>query len=329
MNPLSVLTSWFLPTPQPVWVEAGLTRITQLIDTPISTGKGFKHKLSGPVEHALTYCGELVDALPPPVTVDRARFASDPKVHALFGSAADIDAMLGRSHELEAFLGQTATLGVDRFCALLATRRREKQIIGSSQNGTGVQSDVAQRMLYFSDHTLTLFAIDPGTAKAQLYAAAFDSLLRSFAAHVAAVRAEQGDLRQSRELEKIRIQVSRNHMPADWTESHIRYLAGLDDRLRSNAEALLPNALVEALADFLSDPGEALRLERFTLSVDRRGTLARADLTPAGEVSELEFAELVSRDRRKHVVLPVEIWREDAVHAIAHLQDTRAKGMLI
>ncbi len=330
MNPFSTLSTWLLPeSSPPAPVQAGLSRITELIDAPIRTGKGFERKLKGPVEHALAYCDELVSALPPTLAVDRSTFSSDPQVHALFGSADDIETMLGRSRALGRFLDQPDTFGLDHFCALLATRRREKQIIGSSQNGSEVLSDVVQRMLYFSDHTLTLFAADPDLANAQLRAAAFDSLVRSFAVHVASVRAEQGDLHRSRELEKTRMLASRSHMPATWFESHTRHLAELDSRLRSNAEALLPDALVETLAEFLADPGQALRLEHFSLDVDRRGTIARADLTPAGEVSRLAFAELVSRDRRKHVVLPVSIRREDALLALARLRDERANMVLI
>jgi hypothetical protein len=310
-------------------VQAGLRRIGELVGPLMAGERGFERKLQRPIGHALAYCDELVETLPHLIDIDRAAFASDPLVHALFATANDIETMLGQSEYLRQFLTMPDTYGIEHFYALLASRRHEKSIMGIARTGDVVRNDVPQRMLYFSDHTLTVFAVSPELARMQLRSAAFDSLLKTFAAHVLGVRGEQNSLYQERELERARILASRGRLPPPELALRTRQLATLDARLRQNAESLLPARMIDALAAFLMTPDEALRLEPLALQIDRSGVLAGEGTLPPGEVSAIEFAELVSRDRRKHVVVPVRIRRQDAILALEQVRDERSRLILI
>lgn len=327
---LPILSQWFYPAPPPDGaVRAGLRRIGELVGPLMASERGFEQKLQRPITHALAYCNALVEKLPAQVDVDRAAFASDPLVHALFASANDIESMLGQSELLRQFLTRPDTYEAEHFYALLACRRHEKSIMGVARTGDVIRNDVPQRLLYFSDHTLALFALNPVLAKARLRSAAFDSLLKTFAAHVLGVRGEQNSLHLERELEKTRILASRGRLSPPELELRTRQLGTLDARLRENAESLLPAHMIDALAAFLMRPDEALRLERLTLQLDRNGILAGQDTLPLGKVSAIEFAELVSRDRRKHVVVPVRIRRQDAILALEQVRDERSRLILI
>lgn len=327
---MPLLPHWLYPARAPdTAISAGLRKIGELVGPLMAGERGFERKLQRPIGHALAYCNELVETLPDLIDIDRAAFASDPLIHALFATAQDIESMIGQSEHLREFLTMPDTYGIDYFYALLASRRHEKTIMGVVRSGDGIRNDVPLRQLYFSDHTLTVFAVDPDLAKAQLRSAAFDSLLKTFAAHVRAVRGEQNSLHQERELEKTRILASRGRLPPRELALRTRQLAALDARLRDNAESLLPSRMIDELAAFLIKPDEALRLDPLALRIDRSGILAGVDTLPTGDVSPIEFAELVSRDRRKHVVVPVRIRRQDAVLALEQVRDERARFVLI
>lgn len=330
MTLFSALAHWLRPDPPPeAAVSAGLRRIGELVGPLMAGEYAFERKLAHPVAHALAYCADLVAALPAPRDISRTAFAADPLVHALFGSAHDIETMLGQDAPLQRFLTQPDSYGSDAFCALLACRRHEKSIMGVARSGDVVRTDVAQRMLYFSDHSLLVFAADADSARTRLHAAAFDSLLNTFAAHVLGVRSEQNSLHQQRELEKTRILAARGRLAPPELAQRTRQLATLDARLRDNAEALLPAHMIDALADFLLQPDEALRLEPLTLDIDRSGILGDHNTRPPGTASPIEFTELVSRDRRKHVVVPVRIRRMDALLAIEQAREQRSRLVLI
>src|SRR5690606_19610176 len=100
---------------------------------------------------------------------------------------------------------------------------------------------------------------------------AFDSLLQTFADHVAAAREERKQLTLEREMEKARMYGRRGRLEA---ECLTRRIAELDDCLRRKADALLPAQLLRALADFLMQPEQALHLDPVDLLVDRRGAMA-------------------------------------------------------
>lgn len=59
------------------------------------------------------------------------------------------------------------------------------------------------------------------------------------------------------------------------------------------------------------------------------GILAEEYTLPPGEVSPIKFAELVSRDRRKNVVVPARIRRQDAILALEQVRNERSRLILI
>ena len=73
--------------------------VNRAVDTvePLLKARRAGHKLAPPVRHAFDYCERLAQAIPGPIPITRSAFASEPLVHALFGSADDIGKMLARS----------------------------------------------------------------------------------------------------------------------------------------------------------------------------------------------------------------------------------------
>ncbi|THF64117.1 hypothetical protein [Pseudothauera rhizosphaerae] len=327
MRLLNAFASWFAPPPAPsVEVRAGLARVTELVGGAQAAERDFERRLAGPVAHAQAHCAELIGALPAAVDVGRHAFSADPLVHALFASADDIADTIGRSAALRDYLGEPVSWQGEHFHALLAARRERKRVLGVASQGSVIATDVPQCLLYFSEHTLVRPAPDDATARAGLRAAAFDSLLRTFAEHVAAVREERNQLKVERELEKVRMQSRRGRADA---EHLTRRIAELDERLHHQAGALLPGQLLQTLADFLMQPELALRIDPVEVQVDRRGAMAGDGMTAGSDAVDVRFMEVSGRDRRHLVVLPVRIRCDEAREALARARELRDRLLVL
>ena len=326
MNPLSRLLSWISPSssvdPDTL---AGLQRVVEVVDSVFAMTPGFDEKLAAPVGHARGYCTSLADALPPPVDIGRPRFAADALVHALFASAADISDMLPASAPVRYYLAGPQSRQGDHFFALMVARRAEKKVLGVAMQNGIMATDVPQSLLQFSDRTLVLPAADPETAHDALREAAFDSLLRTFAGHIELARVAYTSLQSERELERVRQRSCPANGGANFPS---RYIAALDERLRGQFEFLQPDALVAELAAFLMRPEEALSLDPVERWVTRAGVIQSENARDA-DAALIRFTELTSRDRRRHVVLPVRIRCDEAREALEKSREMRESVLLI
>lgn len=309
------LFDWLKPAPP---IDAATQRLIgqaiATVDPLIAQVGGHERKLAPAVSLASAYCAEIAACIPGPVEISRAAFAADPLVHALFGSADAIETMLATSQCVREHL-PAMTLDGGQCCALLGMRHREKSGFGVELAGDIVRTDVPQRTLYFTDHTLAEPSPDPATARARLREVLFDGLLKGFAAHVADVRAEHADLHKEQAI------ASAKARAAGHLETHTRRLEGLHQQLSATADALRPERLLDTLVAALSDPAPYLQLDRIDLAVDRAGIIA--DAAQAGESDTLHFAELTGRDKRRWVVILALIDRDDARQALERFASAR------
>lgn len=300
--------------------------VAELVGPTLKAAADFEKHLSFPVEHALGYCQGLVSALPGPIDINRQAFANDPLVHALFATADDIDQMLGRSQAVRDFLAEPASWESDHFYAMFAARRQEKKQLGMSQRGDVIQNDVPQLILYFSGQTLIEPSCDLEVTRLGLRGKALQSLLHTFHSHVEALRQERDGLRADASIE--RANLSTAHGTQDEQALRTRHLADLDSRLRQTAESLMPEQLVEALAEFLRAPESALHLSPVSITVDRLGIVSDE---PPDDLNRhtLNFPELTARDRRLHLAMLARIRRDEALEAVEMVRDQQHRFMLI
>lgn len=311
--------------PDPATRQA-LDRIIDLVDPLLRSDSGFEHKLAGPVRHALDYCGRLVAALPGAIDVGRHAFASDSLVHALFATADDIGRMLGHSQAVRDYLEDSGCYASGHFYTLLAARRQEKHQLGLARQGGMIHAEVPQTVLYFSDHVLVEPHCDLETTRTQLRRSAFDSLLKSFHAHIEALRLEKNNLAADRAMERAHLTQFQGRRGEEGIALGTRHLAELDAQLRQVADSLMPDQLEEALASYLLTPEISLRLDPVRFHVDRLGVLVDAD---APEGTPLSFPELYARDQRRHLVALARIDREEARQAVAACRDQQRRFLVI
>ncbi|MCL2876512.1 MAG: hypothetical protein FWF12_09565 [Betaproteobacteria bacterium] len=299
--------------------QAVLERVTGLVDKTLAYTPGFGARLVAPIKHARKFCARMVDTLPPPVTVDRRSFASDPLVHALFASADDIGVMLASSGQVRAYLADFRLPQEDNFIALMAARRADKKMLGVALQGEAIVTDVPQTVLQFSNQTLILPTENLTSARDAFLEAAFDSVLLTFAGHLACAREAYSSLQAEREMERGR----QRSQPAG-TAFPERRIAALDERLQQQFQSLRPEAIIAELADFLMQPEQALSLDPVQLWVTRRGIIQEGAACDA-DATMIRFMELKSRDRRRHLVLPVRVRYDEAREALARAKETRAE----
>ena len=132
-------------------------------------------------------------------------------------------------------------------------------------------------------------------------------------------------LQSERELERVR---QRSRSADGGVNFPSRYIAALDERLRQQFESLQPDALVAELAAFLMRPEEALSLEPVQLWVTRAGVI-QGEHAREADATSIRLTELTSRDRRRHVVLPVRIQCDEAREALERSRETRENMLLI
>lgn len=330
MGLLAAISDFLNPPPAPSReTQAALDRIGELVDPFLATTSGFDHHLAGPVLHALGYCEGLVAALPGPIAIDRRSFAHDPLVHALFATASDIEHMLGRSQAVRDYLSEPESYANDHFYALFAARRQEKKQLGVARQGDVVRNEVPQTVLFFSSQTLVEPHPDLESTLVALRRSAFDSLLKSFHTHIDALRQERDAMRNDCSTERTHLTVMRGRTPGPEFEIRTRRLVELEARLHQVVDALAPDQLSHALADFLLMPQVSLSLSPVSVTVDRLGIIADSADGDQSGLDTLHFPELSGRDQRRHLVMLARIDREEAQQAVDAVLDQQRRFLVI
>ena len=329
MSLFSAVTDFLKPSaPLDPAILNALDKVSSLVDPMLKMAPGFEKHLAFPVEHALGYCAGLAASLPGPIDINRKAFATDPLVHALFGTADDIVQMLGRSQEIRDFLAEPEGLANEYFYALFAARRMQKKQLGMAQHGDVIQNDVPQLVVYFSSQTLVEPATDLAATQAKIRTRGLESLLHTFHDHVETLRNEREGLRADISVERAHHTVLHGKTPGREYEIGTRHLAELDTKLRQHTELLMPEQLLKALADFLRAPEPALHLQPVSITVDRLGIVCDAADDDIN-VHTLNFPELSGRDKRLYLAMLTRISRDEALEAVETVRDQQHRFMLI
>lgn len=313
--------------------ERALERAIKWIGPQLYSASSLYTRLETPLRIALDHCESLVDALPPETELTPAAVASDPLVHALFPSTDMLTEVIGSSRHVRNFVkapADTATGRVpEELRALLAVRLRRKNVFGVALSGNMLQHDVAQSLLNFSGHLIAQLATSEVQARVRMRDAAIDSLLASFAGHVHSLRDELGSLQVERGMEHTHVALLRQQQHDDRLPPHARRIEELNQRLAQDIAELQPDHLVDTLADHLSHPERALRLNPVHLRTLRNGVILPEHAPHDEDETVLDLTELASRDRRRHVVLPVRFPLEFAREAVARTDHLNSRYMLL
>jgi len=315
------------PLPDRATLEA-LDLTARMVEPALRFTPGFEKHLSEPLGRALGYCAGLVEAIPGPLEISRQAFANDPLVHALFATAGDIEQMLGRSQAVRDFLASPHCWESDYFYAMFAARRQLKKQLGMEQQGEVIRNDVPQQVLFFSGQTLIEPHCQIEHTRLGLRQKALESLLHTFHCHVEVLRHERAGLSAELSVERAHLAVLNGNGGGQEITVATRRLAELDQKLRAQAEALMPEQLITSLAEYLDTPEAALHLTPVAITVDRLGII-RDEPDSFSNIHTLNFPELTARDRRLHLAMLARINRDEALEAVEKVRDQQHRFLLI
>lgn len=310
------LFNWFRSAPPiDARLQERIDRAANIVDPRIRQLSGYEKKLAPAVASAFDYCERLAFAVPGPFHINRATFASDPLVHALFGSADDIAVMLASSQPLRDYLTAHPDVSDRPVFALLGVRCHLNAGFGTQLVGDIIKRDEPQTTLSFSDHTLMEPAADLDSLHQRLAMTFFDGMLKGLKEQIEAQRLELFDLREHLALDKAL------HRSAGGPEQAER-VAQMQARIAELGDGLMPAALIARMNETLMAPSACLRLEPVRLRIDRLGIVVQAGEheTPTDTI---RFAKLVTRDPRQWVVMCVRFEQGEARAALAELSERR------
>lgn len=256
---------------------------------------GYPRRYAPSIAHAWAYCRDLATQVPGPVTVDRQAFAHDPLVHALFSSPEGIVQALIQSKAVRAWHQDPGEeQGV---FALMGVRRWEKDVFGVEDRDGVLRRDVAQKAVFFSDHTFSNLGATLADTRALLARQFMSSLLARVNDRLEEIR--QNRQRLEREQDELRARLRAK-------PDNVACQAGLQQTLAALSEAVAALDLRSYADHFdavLSRPEPYLHLRPVSLSLDAMGIHQQA--AGDGQATPLGMSEMACRDRRRWIVLLV------------------------
>lgn len=318
MSFTSRLANWLTPARADPEVRAAYSRASAIIGPVLSNAQGAERRLTPALIRALAYCDQLVDRLPPAERLAPGSLAKVPALHAIFPAPEMLVETIGCSPQIRAYIDASPGFGDEEIHALLAARRRDRHVFGVALDGETMRRDVAQTLLNLSDPSLIHPTGSSAEARERMRMAALDSLLATFAQHMQAIREEVDEIRVERGLESTYVALLRKDQAAERRAQHTRKIDSLNRRLSEDFEALQPDRIVDALSEHLMMPEQCLRIDAVTVMTTRNGVILPVDQPHDQDILEIRLHELTSRDRRRHVIIPVRIPRDFAADSVRH-----------
>ncbi|NTV95028.1 MAG: hypothetical protein HGA75_06375 [Thiobacillus sp.] len=275
-------------------LPAAIERAVDLVEPMLRQVGGYPERYRRAVAHALDYAFTLAGQLPGPVRVSREDFAGDALVHALFASPDDIHAALCMSQAMRDYRHDSPDAG--EVYALMCMRRGTKAMLGMAMDGEVLRRDVPQQAVYFTDHTLADAGRDEALAREHIAWGLFDSLAKHVRLRIEARKQTKRELEQERDECLARLRGTAATRRGELETSLQRIL----HRLGEAAGSLDLSRYGDDFEAVFLAPERHVYIERTRMTLDSMGLLTgSAD----GGGTEIEFCDLVGRDRRRWTVV--------------------------
>ncbi|MDR2111620.1 MAG: hypothetical protein LBQ62_00710 [Candidatus Accumulibacter sp.] len=164
--------------------------------------------LRRPVEKCVTYLRDAISALPPPIPVSEAGWASDPALRAFFAKAADLSAALGRSGDLRSFFDKHADAG--QAFIVLGASYHERPDRAPSLQGDAAPRDIARTVVDFSVPSARLCGHTDSELRRLLLIQSFEYMAAQAMTEISKAREGRRELEDSHNLIRARLRL---HQP--------------------------------------------------------------------------------------------------------------------
>jgi hypothetical protein len=318
---LQFLSSLFsTPEQQPARVDEALMerateRVVEGTDKRLRAYGNYRKALHRPVEAAVVHVIDLIDALPQPTEISRETFASDPRLHAFFGSFARLQEKVTVARNVRDYVEHAGLGASDQVYGLLSMERKETKKTGAAMHGDMIQRDVIQTSVKFFNHHFAGVTNSLEESGIELKKMAFDYLIERALEGIVSARTQRAELQQEHRLLERKLAAMRAgnwglgevmtkdadpHPDLDSLSAEIDSLETEMSKLGDSQEVLGRN--MDIVRDTLGRPDRLLSIRNVTVSLDRMNT--KLDDTASGNVNTFDLIELFSDNGETRTVLP-------------------------
>ncbi|MDS4026668.1 MAG: hypothetical protein RKO25_06755 [Candidatus Contendobacter sp.] len=289
----------------------GIERVVDGTDPRLRAVSHYRRKLWNPVERAIDFVVNFVNALPPAIMADRQGYMTDPRLRALFASPESLREILSFSDGTRDYLKQTPAPLPAALYAGLGAVRVEKNVLGIEMEGEILRRDVPQTVVNFRDHRLVFLADNEQATRRELMRRAADYLIETALQRLTASRVQKTQLEQRQRkllqqkvglLKKAQVGFESLAGPAKTEPVNLaileRQLQDLETELgQLRADSATLDKHLAKVAATLSEPETYLRVEPVSLTLDHSNTKVPADSPRIANA--MTFQEIVmGKDRR-------------------------------
>lgn len=289
----------------------GIERVVDGTDPRLRAVSHYRRKLWDPVERAIDFVVNFVNALPPAIVADRQGYMTDPRLRALFASPDSLRETLSFSDGTRNYLKQAPGPLPAELYAGLGPVRVEKNVLGIEMDGEILRRDVPQTIVNFCDHRLVFLNDNEQDTRRELMRRTADYLIETALHRLTASRVQKTQLEQQQRkllqqkanlLKKAQVGFESLTGPA---ASKPVDLATLEQQLEQvetelgqlRADTATLDKHLAKVAATLSEPEKYLRLESVPLTLDHTNTKVPANSPRIA--NSMTFEEIVlGKDRR-------------------------------
>lgn len=288
-------------------VRKAIERTVDGTDPWLRSVTGYRKMLRPAVIRAMDHVSSLVDALPPPILVNRESLRENPLVRAFFTSPAEMRGILDTDSSLANFM-RGADAGASLVIALLLLEKKETRIFGVEMSGERVVRDVPQILVSFESHRLMDPTGEEGQTRLRLKKRALDYLIRVALQRISAAKSERKDLERRNALLRAKLDMLRRegwgfNGDSQSPEEDRTVLEGNLRRIEARLAALgsderVLSSYLDMVIDVLARPEEHLRGGKETLVTDAMGIRREQ---PSDNTAEVTFTTICDSSGRTRV----------------------------
>jgi hypothetical protein len=308
------------PRCDPVLLRRAIEQVVDGVDPRLHAVLDYARKLTPAVERTIAYfidCGQWLAA---PVEFSARRWAVDPLVHTLFGTAADMQRFFSDDPGVRAYF-HDHPLAEDVYVGLGVTRH-ERRSFGVAMRGEVIQRDVPQTVISFSDYRLFGACDNEQQLRENIEQRGFGFLIGEALERIVEQESRARGREHDKQILELRLRglmQKRSAMDSLYYESNAQLddeIAMLRTRLLREREALaLSHGETTVLDDYiagisavLADPERYVKRETVRLRINRMNIKVESPDAPG---DELTFSEVTIGGRPPRVVILTRFPRRD------------------
>ena len=278
-------------------------RIVQLVNPRLAFARRYRGRLAPAVRQAMNYAAELVAGAAPARAASAAAWQSDSCIRAMFATAQDVNRTFSRAPEVRAWFGENPA--ASEICAVLSMQLVERRVLGLALDDRGLQRELAQTTVSFTDHRARICAGTEEELRKDLQRRIVDQLALTAIARAAQDESRRALLEQERALLRARLRLldakgagisglGIRVSPAMGELARLKLELSVNEQtlsaLATGAEAL--EHQIDHLCTVLTSPGEHFSVSARRIRLDNLNVVLTDDGTSPGAILDLQIAQV-------------------------------------